>query len=97
MCVGLHHAELASRVGGHALGAESGVADHAEGDLVGRGQLGLTWRLQHRLVLQLGQREVVGNLAEDLRKRCPQGAADGGQQLRGGLFLPPLNLGQVTQ
>jgi len=52
---------------------------------------------ENRLVLQLGQGEVVGHLTEYLGKRSVQGAADGGEQLGGGFFLPALDLREVAE
>ena len=46
---------------------------------------------------QLGQGEVVGHLTEHLGKRSVQGAADGGEQLGGGFFLPALDLREVAE
>ena len=37
---------------------------------------------EHRLGLQLDEREVIGNLAQDLRQRCAEGRADGSEQFR---------------
>jgi len=63
----------------------------------GHPQAGLPRDAEDRLVLQFGEGEVVGNLTEHLGKRSVQGAADGGEQLRGGFLLSPLDLRQVAE
>jgi len=60
-------------------------------------QAGLPGDGEDRLVLQFGQGEVVGHLTEYLGKRSVQGAADGGEQLGRGFFLPALDLREVAE
>ena len=60
-------------------------------------QTGLARGAERRLVLQFGEREVVGDLAENLRQRRVKSGADGGQQLRRSFLAAALHLGEVAE
>ncbi len=79
---------------GHHIGDVPGGAAGSPGQLP---QSGFARHVQHRLALQLGQREVIGNLTEDLGQRRAQRRANGLEQLRRSLFLTTLHFGEVTK
>jgi hypothetical protein len=76
---------------------ETAIAVESHPRFRGHPQTGLPRHAEDRLVLQFGESEVIGHLTEYLGKRSVQGAADGGEQLRGGFLLSPLDLRQVAQ
>src|SRR6185312_17218973 len=66
--------------------------------LAGDAQAGLAQGAgENRLVLQFGEGEVVGDLAEDLGEGRVEGGADRRQQLGGRLLAAALHLRQVTE
>jgi hypothetical protein len=71
---------------------EATLAVQARTGLRRHPQAGLPRDAKDRLVLQLGQREVIGHLAEDLGQRRVERAADGGEQFGRGFLLPALDL-----
>jgi hypothetical protein len=76
---------------------ETALPVEAHARLRGHPKAGLPGDAEDRLALQLGQGEVVGHLTEHLGKRSVEGAADGGEQLGGGFFLPALDLREVAE